>query len=127
MKNLIASFCGILLLLLAACSGSDTYRGAWKAMDIQGARYEIVFDARKFTVKGSDDKVVVFRYTQNSVHIRNAVKTYGIRLSDGRSYQIDFPDSKDESTGLIKDANGVPVYTISRNNYIPYTDLYQLK
>lgn len=116
-----------LIAFLCACSGSDTYRGAWKAMDASGAKFEINFDTKNFTVKDSTGKSSQFDYTQNSVEIQNSVETYGIQLGDGRNYRIKFPKPADESVGLINDENGIPVYTISRNAYIKYEELYNLR
>lgn len=127
MKKIAVLLSGVLVVLLAGCSGSDTYRGYWKAMDSNGAKFEIYFDPQSFTVKDSTGKSKRFDYTQNSVNIQNSVETYGIKLGDGRGHQINFPIANDESVGLIKDENGNPVYTISRNSYIEYEDIFKLK
>jgi hypothetical protein len=127
MKKISIILLGIFAIILAGCSGSDTYRGKWKATDANGTRYELAFEAKNLTVIDSTGKSEKYEYTQNSVEIKNSVTTYGIKLSDGRGYQINFPNSKDESVGLIKDDNGSPIYTISRKNYIKYQDIYQLK
>ena len=123
----------ILLLLLSAvnflysCSGSDTYRGLWKATDSKGEKFEITFDAKNFTIKDSAGKTTNFGYTQNSVKISNSVETYGIKLSDGRTYFINFPIADDESKGVIQDGNKNLIYTIGRNTHITYEDIYKLK
>lgn len=117
----------LLITMLISCSGSDTYRGLWKATDTKGQKYEITFEAKSFVIKDSLGKANKYDYTQNSVKTENSVRTYGIKLSDGRGYQINFPNSKDEGIGLIFDENGNGLYTISRNNYIKYEDIYKLK
>jgi len=117
----------ILITTLISCSGSETYRGMWKATDPNGHKFEINFDAKSFTIKDSLGKSNKYEYTQNSVKTENFVETYGIKLSDGRGYQINFPNSKDESIGLIFDENGNGLYTISRNDYTKYDDIYKLK
>jgi hypothetical protein len=127
MKKVTILLASVLVVFLVGCSGSETYRGAWKAMDSYGAKYEILFDAKSFTVKDSAGKTEKYDYTQNSVKIENSVKTYGIQLGDGRGYQINFPNAKDENVGLIKDENGNPIFTISRNAYTSYEDVYKLK
>lgn len=116
----------VLVVIFVGCSGSDTYRGTWKATDTKGAKFDLVFEAKKVTIKDSLGKKEVYDYSQNSVVIENSVTTYGIQLGDGRSYQINFPNSEDESLGLIKDENGNPMYTISRKNYIKYEDVFKL-
>lgn len=126
MKKINTLLFGILALLLAACSGSDTYRGSWKATDAKGEKFELLFNAKDFTIRNSSGKKEKFEYSQNSVQIENSVSTYGIQLSDGRKYQINFPKSDDESMGLIKDENGIPLYVISRKGYLKYEDVFKL-
>lgn len=118
----------VLLLLFAACEGSDTYRGKWKATDEKGNRFEINFSPKSFSIDDKkDDSSISYEYSQNSINIENGVKTYGIRLEDGRSYQIHFPVANDESRGVIADEGGNVIYTISRKNYLMYGDIHKLK
>jgi hypothetical protein len=126
MKKISIRLLAILAVILVGCSGSDTYRGSWKATDSKGGKFELFFDAKNFTVKDSLGKSKKYEYTQNSVEIENSVATYGIQLGDGRAYQINFPNADDESLGLIKDENGNPLYTISRKKYIKYEDVFKL-
>ena len=118
---------GVICTLLYSCSGSDTYRGLWKATDSKGDKLEITFDAKSFSIKDSTGKASNYEYTQNTVSIENSVETYGIKLTDGRGYFINFPFADDESKGIIKDAGGNPVYTIGRKEYLKYEDIYKLK
>ncbi|PWA05124.1 hypothetical protein [Flavobacterium laiguense] len=126
MKKVSITLLAILAVILVGCSGSDTYRGSWKATDSKGAKFELFFDAKNFTVKDSSGKSEKYDYSQNSVEIENSVATYGIQLGDGRGYQINFPNADNETLGLIKDENGNPIYTISRKDYIKYEDIYKL-
>ncbi|MCL9809789.1 hypothetical protein [Flavobacterium luminosum] len=123
---------GVLLLViigltLIGCSGSDTYRGNWKGMTPNGEKVEIVFEAKKLTLSDDSKKSVTHNYSQNSVNIVNSIETYGIKLDDGRGYQINFPIANDESIGLIKDENNNVLYSISRKEYINPKDIYKLK
>jgi len=118
-------FTAAIALFLAACSGSETYRGNWKATDQNGTHLEIVFGENDFSITNQGE-IQKFEYSQNSMSTSNFVETYGIRLSDGRSFQIHFPVADDETVGAILDANGQPQYIISRDNYIGYQDLYGL-
>lgn len=127
MKKISNAILGILALFLLGCESSDTYRGSWKATDKKGAKFELFFDAKNMTIKDTLGEKVKFEYTQNSVNIENSVETYGIILSDGRGYQINFPNTENENIGFIKDENGSPIYTISRKNFINYDDVYKLK
>lgn len=120
-------FAAFIVMVLTGCNGSKTYRGSWKAMDTNGQKFDILFDAKSFTIKDATGGTKQYDYTQNSISIENSVETYGIQLADGRSYQINFPNSSNESVGLIKDGNGMPVYTISRSEYLKYGDVYKLK
>jgi len=126
MKKISITLLAILSVILVGCSGSDTYRGSWKATDSKGGKFEIFFDAKNFTVKNSSGKSEKYDYTQNSVVIENSVTTYGIQLGDGRGYQINFPNADNETLGFIKDENGNPIYTISRKDYRQYEDVYKL-
>ncbi len=127
MKKHTLSLLGIIALILVSCSGSDVYRGSWKATDSQGSKFEIVFDAKNFTVKDSTGKIDKFNYSQRSVNINNGVSTYGIQLGDGRAYQIHFPIPSKPSVALLKDENGEPMFTLSRDEHIQYEELYNLK
>jgi hypothetical protein len=118
---------GFMVFLITACGGSDAYQGTWKATDGDGSKFEITFDSKKFDVKDSLGKIEKYDYSQNSVNIENSVKTYGIKLSDGRGYQINFPNANNDAVGLIKDENGDPIYVISRQSYMSYDDIFKLK
>jgi hypothetical protein len=117
----------IVAVFLLACSGSETYRGGWKATDGNGAKFEIMFDAKSFIVQDSLRKETKFEYTQNSVNIKNSISTYGIQLGDGRNYQINFPKANDESVALMLDNNGYVLYTMSRKDYLKYEDVFKLQ
>ena len=52
-------------LLLGACSGSESYRGAWKAVASDGSKAEITFAEKSFTIKDEKGKETVYEYTQN--------------------------------------------------------------
>lgn len=126
MKTTIAIFLGTLVLLITACKGSDAYRGAWKAMDKSGHKYDLVFEAEKLTVKDSTGKSEVYKYSQNEVNIQGSTETYGIVLEDGRRFKMNFPIANDESTGFMLDQNDVLMFTISRTKYINYGDNQKL-
>jgi hypothetical protein len=127
MKKLNSVLLAIAAIFLIACSGSETYRGGWKATDSNGAKLEIIFDAKSFSVQDSMRKSTKFEYTQNSVNIKNSIATYGIQLGDGRNYQINFPKANDESVALVLDNNGYVLYTMSRKEYLKYEDVFKLK
>lgn len=112
---------------MVACSGSDTFRGTWKAVGMNDEKFEINFDAKKFIIKDIDGQEQEYEYTQNSVKVVNSVKTYGIQTGDGRCYFIHFPKSTDADIAIIKDENEKPLYVISRKEYTAYNDVYKLK
>ena len=116
----------VCILLLAGCSGSDSYRGSWKATDMGGNKFDILFDAKSFEIKDTTGKAVTFDYTQNSVKIENSIRTYGLHLADGRVYNLRFPFANDTGKALILLENNEPIYTISRDSYIEYKDIYDL-
>lgn len=125
MKKINFILIALITLILVGCSGSDTYRGDWKATNAEGKHFDIVFDENDFSIT-EDGKTEKFEYSQNAVNIENSVETYGIKLDDGRSFQIHFPIGNDESKGAILDANSSPLYIISRTAYISYNDVYGL-
>ncbi len=127
MRKSINFLLGLVLISLYSCSGSDTYRGVWKAINEKGEKFDINFDAKKLTITDSTGQVKTYEYKQNSVSIKNAVETYGIQVSDGKSYQINFPIANDETRGVIKDAAGRPLYIIGRSGYVQYEEIYGLK
>ena len=127
MRTLTNFLIGLVIISLYSCSGSDTYRGLWKAINEKGEKFEINFDAKSFTVKDSSGKIDSYTYKQNSVSIKNSIETYGIQVSNGKSYSIHFPVADDETKGAIQDANGRPVYIIGRSGYIKYEDVYGLQ
>lgn len=127
MKKTKCFFAILIVTVFYGCSGSDTYRGLWKATGLNGQRLEILFDAKSFTTKDSTGAKNNFEYTQNSVSIENSIRTYGIKLRDGRTYIIHFPLAGNQSKGIIKDGNNRPIYAIARAQYITYQDIYDLK
>jgi len=126
MKSYRNVFLLIFVLCLVSCSGSDVYQGNWKATDADGNKFEIDFEPKSFEIKDMNGKVVKYEYTQNSVKIENSVKTYGIRLNDGRAFNLFFPLANDTSKAIMMLENNEPIYTISRTSYIKYKDLYKL-
>lgn len=121
----------LLLFLIAAisfvrCSGSDSYRGSWKAVDMKGKEFVIDFQSKQFSIKDSTGKKETFTYKQHSVSIVNSVSTYGIQLGDGRKLIIHFPFANKDHIALLKDENGLPLYTLCRKEYLSYEDIYKL-
>ena len=115
----------VLIFALCSCQGSDRYQGSWKAMNSNGNKFEINFSPKNFSVKDSAGRSSNYPYTQNSIKLENSIATYGIQLEDGRKYQVHFP-KKDKSMALILDENGNTLFTIGRNNYVTYEDVYRL-
>lgn len=114
-----------LLLLLCSCDGSDDYQGTWKALDSKGKKFEIIFEARLFSIIDSTRTIKNYPYTQHSFKDENSIDTYGIRLQDGRGYEIFFPKN-DKSVGIIKDETGSEMFAISRTKYLTTEDMYKL-
>lgn len=65
-------------LLLSACSGSEAYRGEWKAMAPDGSKAEISFAEKSFTVKDEKGAQTVYEYTQNEYQYENGRTSYEI-------------------------------------------------
>jgi hypothetical protein len=126
MRNNITTLLIFASVALTGCSGSDTYLGEWKGTDINGDKYTLSFKPKKFSIKRASGDSLNFEYTQNSVKIENSVRTYGIRLNDGRAYNIFFPIANDVSKCLMTMENGKPVYTLSRTSYLSQDEIYSL-
>lgn len=116
----------VLFLGLISCEGSDAYQGKWKATDMDGQKFELDFSPTYFTISNAGGKQTKYKYTQNSIKSENSVETYGIKLEDGRGYNIVFP-LKDEEKGLIFDENGSMMYTIGRKSHMTYEEMYKLE
>lgn len=130
-KNLNMKKKNILLLLIVAicllrCSGSDSYRGSWKAVDMKGKEFVFDFQSKKFSIKDGTGKKENFTYKQHSVSIENSVSTYGIQLGDGRKLIIHFPFANKDHIALLKDENGLPLYTLCRRDFLKYEEIYKL-
>ena len=122
MKNAVVLLVAFVFILLG-CSGSDTYRGAWKATDIHGQKFELNFDAKTFSIKDSAGKTTNYKYSQNSIAIEGSSAKYRISVDGGRQFYVTFPNKNDETRGLIKDFDGNPIYAIGRSEYIKYEDM----
>jgi hypothetical protein len=127
MKKINIIIYTILSIIIGSCSGSETYRGSWKATNNEGSHFDITFDAKRFIIKDSTNIKDTFKYMQNAISIENGVSTYGIQISDGRNYKITFPLSNNNSVGFMTDDDGNSIYTISRKNYLSHEDIYKLK
>ena len=115
----------VLSVFLISCSGSDVYQGIWKATDLDGNKLEISFEPKKMTITSSDGSKN-YDYTQNSVKIKNSIKTYGIKLGDGRAYSILFPIAGNVDKAVMLIGDNQVLYTMSRNSYITYEELNKL-
>jgi hypothetical protein len=115
----------ILPVLIFSCSGSDKYQGKWHALNRQNHKFEFAFSPENFTITDSTGTVRDYSYTQNSYNASNSAVTYGIKLSDGRAYQITFPKSEDASVAVMADGTGTWMFTLGRKAYVTY-ELYGL-
>ncbi len=115
---------GLVVLIIVSCSGSDFYQGKWFAIDSNGDQYEITFKEKELVVTDTSSVETSYEYSQNAVSNNNGVRTYGIKLKDGRYLSIVFPYPKDSSIGVIKNDNDDILYILGRNDYVSYDDLY---
>ncbi|MCG8699193.1 MAG: hypothetical protein MI922_14155 [Bacteroidales bacterium] len=127
MKQTHKLLLGLTTLLMLACSGSSLYQGDWKVTDTDGNKSTISFDANKFYFTDNNGEQEEFEYNQNSVVIENGIRTYGIRLADGRNFYINFPLANDTTRAVISDANDNLIYVMGRNEYLVYDDIFKLK
>ncbi len=126
MRNIITSLLLVGFVVLAGCSGSDTYLGDWKATDANGDKYTLTFRAKDFSIRKAEGDSLNFKYTQNSMKTENSIKTYGLKLDDGRGYNMYFPVPKDASRCLMTMEDGKPVYALSRTSYLTQNEVQSL-
>jgi len=118
MKKIGSFLIGLATIILISCSGSDAYRGSWKAIDAEGDSLILNFDANSFILTDTNgNNSVSYEYTQNAVKIENSAKTYGIRLNNGGEFSIFFPAASNATAGYIYDIEGTLLYIISRTHY----------
>lgn len=126
MRPLLICFLLLELCCLCACSGSESYRGSWKGTDLKGNRVDFVFSENSFIIHETSGTKTEYDYVQNEVIKENGIQIFGIKLGDGRQLQIRFPSESDLRKGFILDANDHVMYTISRDKYLKYEEVYQL-
>lgn len=113
-------------LMLGACSGSEAYRGEWKATAADGSKAEITFSEKSFTVKAENGGQTVYEYTQNQYQYQNGRTNYGINIKNGASLQIVFPFQNNTERAAIVAPDDSILYTLGRNAYIPTEQFWQL-
>lgn len=114
-------------VLLAACSGSDSYCGEWKGMDGHNRPQQLIFAEKTLTVRDSaGGREKTYTYSQHAVHYENGKKRYGIRLGGGEEWQIWFPFPNDDSRALLQAPDQTPLFTLSREDHIPLQKFWSL-
>lgn len=108
------------------CQGSEVYRGKWKALNPEGIQSTIEFTEDKMIVTRDSSDTETWKYAQNSVHISNRNREYGIRIDNGLNYKILFPVKDNLDKGAIADQNGQIIFTIGRNEFNTYQDVFGL-
>lgn len=111
-------------LLLLSCKGSDTYQGTWKVTDAKGEHLTFHFQPKQLIVE-KEGLLDSIDYKQNSIRWENGKSTYGIQLDNGLSYNISFPISKQKDKAIILTEEEIPIYVISRTEYIDYDEFYK--
>ncbi|PJE39936.1 MAG: hypothetical protein CUR32_11055 [Flavobacterium sp.] len=124
MKKIKLIFALIIITIFYSCGGSESYQGKWKALDLEGRKYEITFTENEIFIKDSFGKLRKHSYVQTSVsHLgssNNFADTFEIRLNNGQKYQIFFPKDEQDS-GLIR--VGYDIYSISRKDYLTVDEI----
>lgn len=126
-RHICFSFAFVVITLLTACKGSDTYRGDWKALNSEGAKFDLLFEENTLTVTDSAGKVEKFEYKQNSINLSNHVETYGISITDQGSFKIVFPSKAGENKGYIATTDDRLVFSIAKGQYLTYEQVHHSK
>jgi len=116
----------ILLLGLVSCEGSENYQGSWFATNRDGEHFDIEFDSHFFSVVNDSGDSSIHKYSQHSYKYENSVTTYGIKLEDGRNYNVFFPFAKDSTKAVIQLESQEVLYTLCRDSFILFEDIYAL-
>lgn len=124
MKKMLSIVFIAFSFLFAACSGSDVYQGDWKAMNAKDVKYDLNFGPDSLHIVDASGETTTYEYSQYSVSFENSKKTYGIKLDNGLSYSIIFPESTEK--GVMVDDNGYIFFTIGRADYYNYNDIFGL-
>ena len=93
----------LFIICLAACSGSDAYRGEWQAIDVEGHHYQLHFGENSFSIEDSVGQKENYEYTQNRIQIENSTSRYGINIETGRSYTIVFLNGNKKTGAIYED------------------------
>lgn len=115
---------GLLILLACGCKGSDFYQGTWKSLNTEHEPYQISFSPDTIVISNDSAVIVKKHYTQISFSIESSSRKYGIKLDDGRSFTISFPNGNEPKKGAIIDQNGFVVYTIGQDDYYEYKEIF---
>ncbi len=122
MKHFHLFSLALLTVLLSACSGSDAYRGSWKATNPEGEQHDLTFTADRFTIQDSAGDTASYGYSQHTISFENSRETYGITLDSGNSYELVFPTGADDGKGYMLFDHGGLAFTINRTEYVTYEE-----
>ena len=111
-------------LLLGACSGSESYRGEWKAVasdgsKSDGSKAEITFAEKSFTVKDEKGKEAVYEYTQNQYKLESGRTSYGIDIKNASEARIVFPFKGKADRATMVAPDDTILYMLDRHAYVP--------
>ena len=113
-------------LLLGACSGSESYRGEWKAVASDGSKAEITFAEKSFTVKYEKGKETVYEYTQNQYKLESGRTSYGIDIKNASEARIVFPFKGKTDRATIVAPDDTILYMLDRHAYVPTDQFWKL-
>lgn len=115
-----------IVVVLFGCAGSQDYRGDWKATNRAGERFDISFSEHDFQVTNESGEVNNHEYSQYSFKHSDGVSTYGIKLEDGRAFNVFFPLKQDSTKAVIELESKEVIYTLCRDRFLLYEELFAL-
>ncbi len=113
-------------LLISACSGSESYRGEWKAVASDGSKAEITFAEKSFTVKDEKGKETVYEYTQNQYKLESGRTSYGIDIKNASEARIVFPFKGKTDRATMVAPDDTILYMLDRHAYVPADQFWKL-
>lgn len=118
----------ILLLVFGSCSGSDEYIGNWKATNPNGEKFNIQFEPETLTIISAKHDTTIIGYNQLGYTWEGGIETFGIKLDDGRRYDVKFPVPTDSVSALIlEQTQQTTLYVLHRTEFKDFYDVHRIE
>ena len=113
-------------LLLGACSGSESYRGEWKAVASDGSKAEITFAKKSFTIKDEKAKKPSTNTLRTNTNSESGRTSYGIDIKNASEARIVFPFKGKTDRATMVAPDDTILYMLDRHAYVPADQFWKL-